>query len=376
MKKLPHILLMVLVAAVALAGSALGQQEPSGQFEGLVEVTEVFLDVIATDKKGNIIPGLGQDDFLIEEGGKPVEITSASYYTTRYGNDPALDAVRPEGQSEQAAPEVPSSRYFIIFFHDQRRNASPLNKLLTQQMKASRKAHEWVRDNLSGSDWVAVVSYDVKLQVHQDFTQDTGSLVAAINAAATSKRLDAMKPSERKRLTAGSGPSLLRRLPDDVDLGKKTKRIYDGIRLVAEASRPIVGRKNLVLFTIGFGDVDAGLELTARADPRYYPPMEQALNDSNVAVYPIDLMPSHISHIQGEFLTRLALDTGGYYFQNIVNFITPLRRIDRENTGYYLLSFRTEHPSGESGYRQIKVKAKDRKIRIRTRRGYKYGLGG
>lgn len=378
MKNHPCVLLLVaLVATLFSSPATFAQKKPSGQFEGLVEVTEVFLDVVATDKKGRLIPGLGKDDFIVIEDGKPVEITSVSYYTTRYGNDPAkAAALKTAGVSaDTAAPEVPASRYFILFFHDQTRNATPFNKLLQQQMNASRKAHDWVRDSLTGSDWVAVVSYDVKLKIHQDFTQDVGSLLAAIGDAATSKDPGVMKPSVRARLTAGTKPSLLRGLPDGVDIPKETKRIYDAIRLLANASHPIVGRKNMMLFTIGFGDINTGVGFGATPDPRHYPPMEQALNHSNVAVYPIDLTPVEITHSQSDFLSRLALDTGGYYFQNIVNFKGPLERIGLENSAYYLLSFRTEHPSGESGYRQIKVKSKNKKIRMRTRRGYKYGIG-
>ncbi len=104
--------------------------------------------------------------------------------------------------------------------------------------------------------------------------------------------------------------------------------------------------------------------------------MERALNDANVAVYAVDLTPPELEHAQSDFLTTLADDTGGYYYQNVVNFRTPLERIAEETTGYYLLSFRTEHPAGESGYRKIEVEAKSGKIRLRTRRGYRYGVGG
>lgn len=358
-------IVLLSTTVIALPGSAQGQKDPAGPFEELVEVTEVFLDVMATDKKGHPIPGLGKDDFIIEEGGQPVEITSASYYTTRYGHDPA----------PSTAPEVPASRYFILFFDDQKRGATQLNRLMARQIQASRKAHDWVRDHLSGSDWVAVVSYDVKLKIHQDFTQDTGSLLAAISDATTAKEPGVLKPSERKRLTGDATPSLWRRLPTDANLRPKTKQIYQAIRLIAEASRPLVGRKNLLLFTTGFGDIEIGIDPTARPDPHLYPSMEQALNDSNVAVYPIDLMPAHLTHLQVTFLTKLAVDTGGSYFRNVANFMAPLERIDRESAGYYLLSFRAEHPSGRSGYRQIKVQVRDRGIKIRARRGYKYGLG-
>lgn len=359
-------LLLLLLATPVLAQES--GQEPA-QFEGLVEVSEVLLDVIATDRKGRVIRGLGMEDFVVEENGEPVPITSVSFYSTRYeGLEEAVDGA-PTGE---AVPEIPSSRYFILYFEDQRRNSNSLNRLMRQQMEAGRRAHDWIRDSLGPSDWVAVVSYDVKLIVHQDFTQDVGSLLKAVVEASQGKRPPEMKRSEYDRAISGTAPALWRGLPDPTDLRDETKRPYDAFRLLAEASRPIVGRKNLLYFGIGFGDLEPGG--FSRGDQRFYPAMEQALNDNNVAVYPIDLTPSPVDHVQSHFLNQMALDSGGFYHFNIVNFITPLTRISMENVGYYAISYRTEHPAGESGYRQVTVKATNKKVKVRTRKGYKYGI--
>lgn len=368
-------LLIALLAVAAVPWSAAQEPEkPVAEFEGLVEVSEVLLDVIATDKKGNVIRGLGPDDFIVKEDGHEVQLTSANFYTTRY-DSPA--AGEPAGTAEPGVEgggfvEVPSSRYFIIFFQDQKRNATPRNRLLQQQIEAGRRLHDWVRDDMGPSDWIAVVSYDVKLVVHQDFTQDVGCLLKAIIEASRGEIPEEMSRSQMHRAAAGTKPSLWRGLPDPVDLAKDTRRIYDAIRLVAEATRPIVGRKNLLFFGIGFGEIES--PGYARGDLRYYPQMEQALNDNNVAIYPIDITPNEFEHVQSHFLNQLAADTGGYYHENIVSFKTPLERISQENLGYYALSYRTEHPAGESGYRHVTVKSKDKKVKVRTRKGYRYGV--
>ena len=83
-------------------------QEPDRRFEGRVEVSEVLFDVVVTDKKGNIVTGLEAGDFIIKAEGRTVEPTSVAFYTTRYAD-------------EGAADQIPASRYFIFFFHDQRR---------------------------------------------------------------------------------------------------------------------------------------------------------------------------------------------------------------------------------------------------------------
>ena len=381
-RSLTFLAALALLLVSAVPDPALAQDKKQGkkadkpQFGELIEVTEVFLDVLATDKKGNIVHGLGKEDFVVLEEGEEMPITSVDFYTTRYNDESSpVDAVSAEeltGETAGDFTEVPASRYFILFFEDQKRNNTASNRLLRQQMDAGRRAHDWVRDGLQGSDWVAVLSYDVKLEIHQDFTQSVPDLIAGIAAATTGKKRDEPLRSERQREIAQAPLSLLANLPDGNALRDETVTIYDALRLVGEATRPIVGRKNVLLFTIGFGDFRGNY---TEPDERYYPQMERALNDNNVAVYPIDLFPPGTRHPQSNFLNQLATDTGGEYFFNFVNFITPLQEIAEETTGYYLLSYRSEHPAGETGYRTVEVKAKEKKVQVRARRGYEFGIG-
>ena len=206
-------------------------QEPAESFEGLVEVTEVLLDVLATDRSGEIVTGLGKDDFVVTENGDPVKLTGVSYYTTRYGADGAV-------QIEDG--EVPSSRYFIFFFHDMKRFGPEANRLVRQQLDASRKSKEWVEEHMLPSDWVAVASYDVKLKLHLDFSQDREQILRAIDNGARSKDPEKDIGRHGRRVPPAGAPSLLRNLPQGKELRKETTRIYDGIRLLADASARIV----------------------------------------------------------------------------------------------------------------------------------------
>ncbi|MEM7349883.1 MAG: VWA domain-containing protein [Acidobacteriota bacterium] len=362
-KKLLPLLLMV--GWATSPGSALAQ-EPSAEFEGLVEVTEVLLDVLATDNSGELIAGLGKEDFIVEENGEPVDLTGVSFYTTRYG---------PGGEITVNDGEIPSSRYFIFFFHDQIRTTEVGTRLVRQQLEASRQSRRWVEEQMLPSDWVAVVSYDVKLKIHVDYTQDRFQILEAISSASRNKDPEKNVGRGGRRLPPSGAPSLLRSLPQGKELRKKTTRIYDGVRLLADASRFIVGRKNLLMFTIGFGELGRATPVPV-GDPRYYPSMEQALNDANVAVYTIDLTPPRFEHLQSSFMNQLANDTGGFYFDKFVNFITPIQEIAAENVGYYVLSYQSEHPAAESGYQEVKVKARDRKVNVRARKGYLYGSSG
>ena len=351
-----------LVIPAAIACSTLcsfptaSAQEPAERFGGRVEVTEVLLDVVVTDRAGNLVAGLGPEDFVVEEGGAPVAVTGVSFYATGYPEGTDL------GSGPRPAAAIPASRYFIFFFDDQRRNAADDPRLLRRQLDAAKRSREWIESEMGPSDWIAVASYDVKLKVHADFTQDRSTLLAAIEEAS----LGGDPERARGRRPGGSHEeaSILRRLPRGIYLRRETTRIYDGLRLLAEASGHVVGRKNLLLFSIGFGELGRGP--IALPDRRYYPAMEEALNANNVAVYAIDLTPGGGDHLQSHFLNTLAADTGGDYHHLFTSFATPLREIARESTGYYLLSYRAEHAAGESGYREVEVKTRDRSLRVRA----------
>ena len=369
---------LALAAALCLAPAALvaqsdqptpsepaAQEQPQGQFEGRVDVNEVLLDVLVTDRKGNVIVGLDKSDFQVTEDGKPVELTGVTFYSNRklIESSPAL------AQRGVTADQVPEDRYFVLFFEDQKGAAADAPELLASQMDAGRRAREWVRKGLLRNDWVAVVSYDAKLKVHQDFTRDRGALQQAIADAIKGKDVDGNWPS---RIEAGEGPSLRAGLPRGNDLRKESGTNYDAVRLVAEASGKITGRKNLLFFTNGFaGRVNTFGQY--QPDPKYYPEMSRALNDNNVAVYPIDLTPAGTEHTLSNFMNELANDTGGRYFYNFTNFTTPLEQIADENSGYYLLSYRSEKPAGEKGFQEVRVKTSNPEFRIRARKGYDYG---
>lgn len=347
---------------------------PAAKFGEELEVTEVFLDVLALDRHGRTVPGLGRDDFVVTEDGEPVEVTSVEYYTTRYEDLDRAGTPRARGAAGAAPAAVPASRYFIFFFHDQSGAVTDESALTHNRLDAARWARQWVRDEMQGSDWIAVVRYTQSLSVLSDFTQDQATILQAIDDAVVGRPSEATRPSVRRRQVARGGPSLLAGLPGSFDLAGSATRPYEAVRLVAEASGNIIGRKNLLLYTLGFGQLDSAFR---SPDSRYYPKMAEALNANNVAVYPIDLAGGgvHLDTPQTTFLSQLADDTGGELFKTFNTFLLPLERISDQTTGYYLVTFRARHPAGESGYQKIDVRVKRRGVQVRTRNGYRYGGG-
>ena len=355
--------LLLLVNAGANLAAQEGEVSLEAEFGGKVEVTEVLLDVLVNDRQGNVIIGLGKEDFVVEEGGEPIEIENLTFYSNRL-----LEAGNAELAAVGVTPQdTPQDRFFVLFFDDQRRNAFESPRLLSRQLDAARQTKKWIRSELQPGDWVAVVSYDVKLKVHEDFTQDRRDLLAAVDRAMKGKD-SGNWPS---RIKEGEGPSLTRELPQGKLLRDRSKTIYDALQVLAKAGGEIQGRKNLLLFTIGFGDFNSFGQY--QPDARYYPPTVQSLNDNNVAVYPVDLTPAGTRHTMEAAMNHLALDTGGRYFFNFTSFMTPLRQAAESTSGYYLLSYRARHPADTSGYQKVKVSARNPELKVRARAGYLYG---
>jgi VWFA-related protein len=372
-------LLTALAVVLLLASPVLAQQagksdradQPRAGFEGRVEVSEVLLDVLVTDKDGRVIVGLQPKDFVVEENGKPVDITDVTFYS---------NSVLQENQEHMATPSaakldvdrIPVDRYFILFFHDQRLETTRIVQANRQQLEAARKARRWVREEMLPTDWVAVVSYDVKLNVHQDFTHDKAALLRALEDAPISK--DRKGGNWPSRIEETDRPALRPYLPEGKRLSRKTRNIYEGLEVLARAAGHIPARKNLLFFSRGFGEInDFGIY---EPDPRYYYDMVETLNENNIAVYAIDTTPPEVSHTLENALNSVANDTGGKYYFNFTNFITPLRQVADENTGYYLLAYKATHPAGESGYQKVQVKTTNPSFKVRAREGYLYGEEG
>ena len=365
-----HALVLTAAAGTLGAAFAAAQTEPATPaapppFQEEIAVTEVLLDALVTDRDGNVVIGLGKDDFIVEAAGKQVPVESVTFYSNRrFLGDRTSERAQALGLSSAV-----EDRYFIFLIHDQGRSNSEIPGIVARQLDAARQAKRWIAQEMLGSDWVAVTSYDNKLKIHQDFTRDREALQRALDDAAGGRDPGGNWPS---RLPAeASGPTLRSGLPRGTELRAQTPTIYQGLSVLARAAGNIRGRKNLILLTTGFGRVnDFGLYTP---DPKYYPPMAQDLNANNVAVYAIDLMPLGSEHTMSSGMNQVAADTGGRYYFNFTTFVTPLEQLATDNNGYYLLSFRPTESDGERAYRTVKVRTKNPEFEVKAREGFRVG---
>lgn len=119
-----------------------------GDYSIQVNVPEVTVPVTVTTKSGEFIPGLKKEDFRIVEDGAPQKVLNFSQ-----SSDAPITAV--------LLVEFAANHYRFIY--DMLNNAYGFAQ------------------SLKPNDWVSVISYDMRPEVQQDFTQNKQAVIAALN---------------------------------------------------------------------------------------------------------------------------------------------------------------------------------------------------
>ncbi len=58
--------------------------------------------------------------------------------------------------------------------------------------------------------------------------------------------------------------------------------------------------------------------------------------------------------------------------RSFVNYSTPLKKVENENNGYYLISYYTDRPEGKHGYQEVDVRLRNPEFHLKARDGYEY----
>src|SRR5467141_3737832 len=215
----------------------------------------VLVDSVVTDKKGNYVRELTQNDFKVFEDNKEQPVSTFST-----GADVATQA---NGQR----------RYLILFF-DNSTMAAP------DQIQARSAATKFIAANAGPDRLMAVVDFGGSLRIVQNFTANADLLRAAVAGVKGSAVDPNAAPPDAPVTVASAGfPSLGSSLGNAAaDFGARSMLL--AVRSLAKNLRSIPGRKMVVLFSGGFPLTQENQsELTATID---------ACNKSNVAVYALD----------------------------------------------------------------------------------------
>ncbi len=218
------------------------------------EAKLVLVDAVVTDKKGNYIRDLPQNDFKVYEDNKEQPISSFS--------SGAEAVTQPNGQ-----------RHYLILFFDNSTMAAP------DQIQARGAAQKFIEANAGPDRLMAVVDFGGSLRIVQNFTASSVLLRAAVSGIKSSA-VDPNAPPPDVTVASNTMPTIgMSSLGNAAaDFGARTMLL--AVRSLAKNLRTIPGRKMMILFSGGFPlTTENQSELTATID---------ACNKSNVAIYAVD----------------------------------------------------------------------------------------
>ena len=369
----------------------------------------VQVSVIVHDKKGEPVSGLTKDDFILLDAGKPQNIATFSQAAGRLTETP----------QQKAAANIFSNRFdqtgqyqgsvTIILF-------DALNTTFLDQAYARQEVVKFLRQ-LHPEDHVAIYILTTRLKVLLEFTEDTSALMRALNQfqGYSSPALDASSPQTDAApvppIRAGAATSIeIQRLQEFLDAAegqladfyniRRAEMTSDALVAIANHVARIPGRKNLIWvsgsFPIAIGMDADSLPAPSREMRSFGPEIERAaraLNDANMAIYPVDargLMPPpqfsaeanrgfdrgnrslHPGVDPSNFFTMedLADRTGGRAFYNTNDIQGAIRRALSDGQANYEIGYYPNHGKWDGKFHQIKLKLNKIHLQVHYRKGY------
>jgi VWFA-related protein len=367
--------------------------------------------VIVEDKKGWLVDNLKQEDFTLLDNGTPQKISLFSTESVRPGgNSSAAGRVKSEpppnvfGNRVRHTDEAPGSVTVLLF--------DALNTCFTDQAFARTQILAFLRQ-LQPQDHVAIYLLTKQLMVINEFTQDSKSLLQAIKRFQAFPSLLLTNSSQAYVSAADTGlidPKAAQQLANMInDMNGKLSDLSDlnRVRITARAIEAIAnhvagipGRKNLVWVSGSFPvsisfDSNENSPVDTQSQ-NFMPELERvarALNESNMAVYPVDarglLIPSEfdsssahpfsatspaiatgVGQDEQVSMNLLAERTGGHAFHNTNDIRGAIQRTLAESRFTYLVGFYPEHGSWNGQFHELKLSVKKRGLVLRYRKGY------
>ena len=166
----------LLTLATTLLASPLTAQDPAKE---VIEVRVTNVEVVATDAKGNHVPGLTRDDFELYENGKLQPITNLFEASARAAQG---------GAAPKAAP-----RRLVLYLDDS--TLLPNNrKLLIPSLK------KFVAETMTPDDQMMVVTFNQSSKVRVPWTNDVAAVQAMLDTIGRETGGGSLRQAARGRM--------------------------------------------------------------------------------------------------------------------------------------------------------------------------------
>jgi VWFA-related protein len=240
-----------------------------------------------------------------------------------------------------------------VFMFQNSIDRSRLGGLLQMMRESARFV-----DRLGSADRAAVVVFDSRLRVWQDFTSDRLRLSEVLG-----KQVMFERPNEN----VSPGVSLLNTI--DRDAAERAASMESALLVVGRALEKIEGAKSLVIFGYGFGRFvsSVGSPMGLAELDKTYEQARDTLIRARVTVFAMDVTAAE-QHTLEMGLIAAADETGGFYERVHLQQAHAMNRLEGALEGYYMLS--VEKPAGKPGRHAIKVRTGARGANVDARQYY------
>lgn len=358
----------------------------------------VQVNVVVHDKKGSPVSDLKKEDFTILDKGKEQKV---AVFTVDSIDAPhkAWPALPPNIFSNRfQGADTPTSITVILF--------DGLNTRFQDQAYARQQIVKFLNE-IQPHDRVALYLLGGNLRILHDFTNNSDHLAKALSKyrGRIAGELDAADPAPREP----TGDDVLDQFLNNSDQAisdfynvNKAQFTLDAMEAIAHHLASLPGRKNLVWvssgfpFTLGLEPEDFSMNNPSREHRTFSEEtarVARAMNDANIAIYPVDarglmVSPAMSASMPSQGLRRAAqppkaffppnLDTmqiladrtGGRAFFNTNDLTGAVRNAVNDARVTYTLGFYPDSDQWDGKFHDVKVKVARSGVDVRYRKGF------
>lgn len=376
------------------------QSRQTAQREARIEVTTelVLVNVVARDKKGNLVTNLKKEDFTLFEDGKKQEISSFDFenvdeVAAAGAAESTVSGTAAQGTllrgTKKALPTLDARdrRLMLLFFDFSAMDPEQIDR----SVDAAKK---FVSTKMQPADLMALVSLATNMRVDLDFTDDKTRLLAALSAYTSGQGQGFENgntgSAEGAAETSGAFSA------DDTDFNTfSADRKLLALQSLMQALNKLPQKKSLIYFSNGISQSGVDNQSALRA-------ATAAAVKANVSIYSLDIRglqafppggeaqsaslhgqsaysgQSTLNDLSGnaasqETLATLSSDTGGTAFFDSNDFSGVFAQAQKDSSAYYVLGFTSNNPLKDGRFRRLKVQVNRPDLKLDFRSGYYAG---
>jgi len=390
---------MALASFLALNLHAQQAPAPHPQPQYRVQVTSelVLVNVVARDKKGNLVRDLKKEDFTLLEDAKKQAISTFDFenvdeLATAGPAEATVTGVAPDG-SLLRNTQVPATlnardrRLMLLFFDFSGMDPEQIDRCVDA-------AKKFVQTRMQPADLVALVSLATNMRIDLDFTDNKPKVLSMLSAYASGagQGFDngATGSSEGSAETGGAFTA------DDTDYNTfNADRKLLALQAIMQTLGKISQKKAIIYFSNGISQSGVDNQSALRA-------ATASAVKANVSIYPVDIRglqafppggEAQNASLHGqsayngaavlndlssnaatqETLSTLASDTGGKAFFDSNDFGAVFSQVQKDSSAYYVLGFTSSNPLKDGHFRHLKVQLNRQDLKLDYRSGYYAG---